>query len=514
MNDFNNFSAPADSLGRILGVANGFSKYSDDMLAKMISDLGLSADPNAYRFCRDHYKANKLDSIKLDELYFIDGLVKASGNLVANLSITELYSDSKDMIDTYNDMLQKNEAVNGTDTPPLTLCTASRLYSEYAKSIGLAQGEENIWAQRSITDGTAFLLVTPADSSADHNDYLAMTDSFFASDTYRANALFSKKIDSRGIAFALCEVSSGIFADIYSIPAMPSEPELSHLVTEAHGLFIIATSKPLIPILSEEARKHGLGCTYFARTVMSDKFSLRDVGRISMQLDTSLILALGNGTRPSSFTLLEEPFVKTANALVDSVLPSVLGAAPLSRITVRSEYIFPESAQSNDSKNTALSAVLGAYRGLVELCVAETEPRISFASSVDTDIRFTSFSENKAPLPKTAEREAKVYLLSYNRRKNGLTEFSSFRQMCERMTKLIQSGRLIAAVSFSDSPEDAIKELGGNMSFEPENSATELISAVKGGFVFASLDDIRTAAYIGRLREETENTEKEPCDEL
>jgi len=81
------YNMPLDSLGRKVGKARGFGRYTNDMLKSLKADLGLFMELDTLIFLRDYYKSNKTDGMLLEELYLFDAIVKGAQEMTANALI-------------------------------------------------------------------------------------------------------------------------------------------------------------------------------------------------------------------------------------------------------------------------------------------------------------------------------------------------------------------------------------------------------------------------------------------
>ena len=160
-------------------------------------------------------------------------------------------------------------------------------------------------------------------------------------------------------------------------------------------MYVIAAKREQVSLLSYLADEFSLSCRYFARGYASNKFTLRNNGSLTLNIDTALILAAGRTHKKNFFYTNEKEFIKTSNAFVKAVLPSVAAGASLCDVTTRAYYRFPKSIENDEQRGECLSAILGAYRAQIELCTAAGKPDIEFSEGADVNAYFASICKPK-----------------------------------------------------------------------------------------------------------------------
>ena len=509
---------PIDSLGRIIGIAQGFGKYSDDMLKVMKAELKLSMGLSALSFVRDHYSKTPNKTISLEEIYYLDALVKEADKLTKNALIYDLYTDTPELASTYSDLLQKHKACVGDDHAPLTLENAASVGALYAQSLGIAP-RNDVYApsETMAAENTAFFILTPFYDNDPEEKYELSARAFFNCEEYKLTAYFKKKIDTRGIAFTLASCAYGIYADIHAIPSVADYPELSALATGEHGRYIIASSKQNIGLLCAVAARYSLRCTYFAKATSTKVFSLRKSQRTSMGIDLSLILALGKGLYRSSFYLSDNAFFKAVNDSADAILPAVASGLALEDIAICSEYSFPVICGNQEARGEALSVILGAYRTQIELCTSATRPVIKYVNETSSSFSFSTRLQNKViAAPLSDSEQSKLFLLSFNRNADGMPNFDSMRAMCRSVWNLISKGSVRYSRAVTNTLSDSLKELENHFVL----SLTETLPIDKNsklsGVILVSDCDIPFALLLGVVSafpsESIELSQKETLD--
>ncbi len=510
-------SYPSDSLGRRIGTVKNFYAYTDQMLLNMRSDLDLFMSLADLRFCRKHYADRAQPSITLSELYLLDEIIKVSRFTAKNSAVTELLTDNDDVRETYDDLFSKHSLLSGDNPFPLSLDTAALISSKYMNRIGvvcngsipasLRPTLERLSARpSSIAANTAFAIVTPLDDM--EGDYVSAVEAFVSDEAVTPSLICAATIGSGGIATTLSSLANGIYADIYSIPDMSDTPELSYLATHQHGRIILAMPRQALPTLAEIAKRYQLSLSYFAKAVVSDKFTLLKRDRTAMQIDTSLIRALGSSLQRGTFDVSGENakyFYSAVDTAVSAILPTVCRETERSRICLATEYTFPERTHES-SLGGSLATVLGAYRVMCELCLADT-PKIGY--SEDEKISFSAEAYAVGQEIQIPDRflspDSYLYLLSFDRHENGLPDFASLRGMCDFYRAEVIARKVKSAKAIDGRLSDTIAEMALDYRFAPAENISDMLSKSFDGIVVESSAPMRIGILLGKVEPNGEN---------
>lgn len=524
---------PTDSLGRRIGVVGGFVSYNDDALIRMINDLNLCMNISDLKFCKNYYYNAKQYNLPLSELYLLDAIAKATRNGASNSALSDIKFETSHAMETYKDLFSKHSDLCGGDPPPLSLSSSALVASKAMKKAGLSPlpaPKLNILRSKNIKlpPETAFVIVLPKDEAEEERYYKNFSD-FLSSENVREKIFSIKEISEKGIAFTLSEMADGIYADIFSIPCIPEQPELSHLATEAHGKIIFALSKQNIPLLTEIASEFSLSLSYFAKAIASTKFILLKRDHISLSLDMSLIRSLGYALHRSeafvgedeAYTNQSQPldiiqrdnmrisiceakfhapcFLGALNTAVDTILPLCASGADIRNISVALKYSFTEN-NSNEQLGTDLSCILGVYRLLCELCVAN-DAIIEYSNATSISLSLVAYTNSyKCIIPnKFSSANTAVYLLSYNADENGIPDFESLRNMLKFYTSLLEVGAIKSARAVRGKLLDALEEMKGNADIVFEKISEGILDREFRGLIVESSIPLDTGILIGSV---------------
>lgn len=493
-------SVPTDSLGRYVGLFRNFSRCSDNFLLDIKSSLGLGMDVSELKLCRSSYLKSMRNDISLSALYLFDEIVKGAKQLSQNQTIADVFFGDKDLIDTYNDLFEKHCLLCGENISPLSLTSAATVASRYMSMIGLPPK-----AQRTevsfLEENTAFSIILPTDELSS-KEYEPLVKKLIFEQDITDRILRLKAIDSRGIAAALSDMAAGIYADIYSIPCMPEHPELSHLATECHSRYIIATKKEDIAQISELAEELELSVSYFAKAISTPIFSLLQREHISFSADIYLLRELGASAAPQSFELgadCRQSFLDAVNSTIDAILPVLAESADLQDVVLSADYSFSTYADKA-ILGASLASILGVYRAVCELCVPNS-CKVRYPNK--TDISFPVNAQRKEGLPKLSSYFSRsfsgVYLLSFNYTKNTLPDFESLRGMCSFIKELSASGAIISARAVNGSVSEALDAMQSTHQIILEESASDILSSNVRGIIVESSIPLKAGILLGSI---------------
>ena len=558
MNNANaNQTIQFDTLGRRKGIAKGFSLYGEGRIAELRDFLQLHMSPSDLAFIRNYYSSKKYSDISFGELYLLDGIVTGARESRENAALTDIYTDDKNIIETYDDLISKHTALCGENFPPLPIDEAAKVCPKYMERIEKAYDcpflphelkRENgrslisvlsdYSAKKELEPNTAFVIITPCGEDCDYKDTL---ESFASSSVFAKYVISAQMVRKTGIAAALAKMTNGIYADIFSIPGLPRVPELSHLATECRGYLIAAMPKYAIEEFSASAAQYGLSAAYFAKAVPSDDILLYKQEHISMRMDTALISALASLTYSKDFHIRKDGrahigylrsqvlmstenltreqiiygstihscdmifspvaaeiktgfFVNSLNAAIDSLLPLIACGIPREDISISVRYEFP------DADGNALASILGIYRTLTELCIsnaAETE----YTDADGIFVSCTAHCGNEhiiLPSSFTAEDNL-VYFLSYDENDNGIPDFEGLRGMFDYVRSLSSSGTIKSARAVSGNLSDALAQASGSYDFERSEGASLLFKGSRRGIIAEVSAPIEHGVLLGKI---------------
>ena len=487
---------------------------SDESIADFKSTLDISMSDEELILCRNYYRDHGRFDIPISTLKLIDTIAEDLRKSPKALAITSLWTDNKDIFETYVDMASKYCAVTHKKNAPLPLSSAPDVADGYSRitrkrapelisisGIGQADGtplfprtDELCRYRTALAPTTAFALLTPTEATTSAA-YLKSVESFVSCDGISDKVILVRKISHGGIISALSEVTSGVLADISVIPEAPADADISIFANAHHGRFIIALTQTNIEFASALAEYYGLAVTYFAKVILGERLVFVPANNIADTIDLPLVRTLASITRtcevrideathssgkPLQLTdgeralsheelllrgnyvysacaslLGDAPFSAALNTALQAVLSIIACGAERSDVSLKLRYTLPEGAPGD-----ALAAMLGIYRVMSELYLSG-ESAVEYTDGAEPSVSVAAFTnaKNLKVIKKLTQEHSGVYLLSFDRTESGMPSFESFRAMCDFYAGCLKDRSVLSASAVNGSLSDALSEM-------------------------------------------------------
>ena len=538
-----------------------FSVLTDDSLESFRDTLGLSMSCEEIRFCRDYYKGKNSAKIALSTLRFLDAISKDAKGSPDNLYITTLKTDHKDIFDSYVDLVKKQSILSHCENRPISLADAPDVANEYAritrkrtpqllsrKDVYTPSGapvfphiDELCRMRLELLPATAFVLVSPASSMSDA-EYLRAVDNFVSCDGLSDKIILARRISHGGIVTALTDVARGVLVDFFAIPDMPEAADLSRLVSDHRGRFILALQKSQIEFASAISEYYGLSISYFAKAIMGERFAFVTANNIKDTVDTPIIRKLshprvelsahikeGAFAPPEAITLTESgsggtervltngsihlfggyvsstraarlgdaPFSAAIQTALGAMLPILSCGVSRSDVWLKLKYTLADSTDS-EALGESLSAMLGIYRVMSELYLSG-ESNVEYTSASEPSISVAAFSDSKnvKVLKKLLREHSGVYLLSFDRNESGMPSFESLRAMCDFYLECLRNKYVLSSAAVVGSIKDTLATMRSEFECRIADSATPFLSRDVYGIIVESSTPLRHGVFLG-----------------
>ena len=218
-----------------------------------------------------------------------------------------------------------------------------------------------------------------------------------------------------------------------------------------------------------------------------------------MSLDTSLILNIGGSGFKSTFNLDGNEYIEAQNMLVDSLMPSLALGSALEDITVSAKYNFSDRYEEV-KKSEALCATLGAYRAMVELCVAASEPTVAYDDIERQKYEFNSICNKSQKLELSdVKSEAYIYLLSYNKNENGTPDYASLRAMSKAAKDMRERDSTLLALPVTSCLRDIVNEILKFLNVGISKTLPFSLDDKLSGIVVLSTEEIKNGLFLGMV---------------
>lgn len=245
-----------------------------------------------------------------------------------------------------------------------------------------------------------------------------------------------------------------------------------------------------------------------------DHSLITDIIDVAASYDkNSLVTAVANRIHNEKFEIDElafcEHFLSTINKLISSMLSFIAYGYDRQLISLCLKYNFPKDADSLTLGN-CLAMILGAYRVTCELCMTDVS-QIARNEYGEVSLSVSPFvGTKKGYMPsKLNANHSKLYLLSFNRLENGMPDFESFRNMCDRYHTLASHGKIKSALAVNGNLRDAINKMEGTCRFIENEKAADILDESFCGILLESYLFPKNAVVLGNVELIPQTTEPE-----
>ena len=521
------------------GTVTDFTRFTPAMLNSMKHDVGLAMSTEQLEELRAYYSKAARRDPTLDELYLLDRLLTLRGHVSS--PIAKLSTDSSTIADTYADLMSKRKALGITSGAP-SIRELQRVPAHYMEMAGkevtsasnymfaiggsakielLLNGCTDILSTRDgsigkvsrkikYTPGSLLTLLprTP-DLTADqfYNNITALLEGPTAA-CVEAGAI----IGELGLIDAVCKFNVGASIDATALPIrQPCAPEA--LCDACHGWVLAVINRAGFTEFSEQAKSLSIPCIVIGSLASGNKLAVKhdkfnnttwDMNFISSLAPTRQVWLqpqLCDASKPagsiSQFVSDYSMLLATHTAALDSnayltsmatifraMSECVAHGADYSNVCVSVKITLPRAMM-----DTALEALLGIYRALIEYYVPDRDSSIIFDNTCIPTITVAAMAKRPHVNHAEASGNAKyLYLLSPRTNETGLPVFEELRRMWSYVTTAVRRGDVIAATALcSDNIEAEIGRLLDNSTvLEKACAKDEITDSAIGGMLILS----------------------------
>ena len=542
------FNFKTDSLGRRVGLVKNFSRLDDGALLSLKSTYMLSMSLDELATCRDICAKHGSKEMSISALYLLDELASESKKDPKNIAISSFSTDSKDIFETYEDLIKRYSAIQRKSKTMLPISDAFDVASDYAALTGKPVPTLPRLSDISLEDGkkiypvasescknavffsdTVFALISPTREMSDE-EYLALAESFISYEALAENIRFVRKISTGGIIRAISEAGCGVSISPTSLPDMPPIIEPSHLVSEHHGRFIIGLSAAQLDFAKILCESSPLSISPFATATPERKIFIRREDKSPIALDLELVRVLSalcnpavacaqeipskegvttrkllsaNLTRAQKEISLcakelgETPFSSAINTALSAILPQIALGIPRLDIALKLKYGFSERFDEA-SLGADISAALGIYRIMSELYLSG-DHSLEYSSERAPYISVSAIADSPTEKIPTAfcHEHSGVYLLSFARTEESTPNFESFRGMCDFYQKLLNTSCVRSAIAVSGNVGEALASMSGDFECSIKDGAQDICEKNLFGIIVETNAPIEFGVFLG-----------------
>ena len=182
----------------------------------------------------------------------------------------------------------------------------------------------------------------------------------------------------------------------------------------------------------------------------------------------------------TSRKLKNSPYKTASIAVLDAITSLVSKGVAKDTITLSIHYSLLSQTDDPLELGKNFSAILGAYRTMIELCVSDFEPQISYSS---TKRSITVTASAKPPYKKLdnrfAEKESFIYFLPISYDDDGNPDYEKYRYMLKYFYLLFEKDAILSSFSVNENLSSVILNASqrNNISFFEDINSAELSSS-------------------------------------
>ena len=546
----NNTTADKDILLFFSALRERAKKHIENIsLAELFAD-----DKEVKKTLDDLYlKARHINAFKGTRLRLND-LINISSSYLASVGAHTPELFSKGYASETVELLAKNNC----KTADLSLDLSPALPYGYVKE---NKNESQSKNPLHLVHGIELLLINA--NGKDSDEYRASCKKLLADERTNELCLTSDTIGDLGLIGALSKLPCGAYIELDKLFSGEEDASPLKLVTEFSGQLLMVAAHSRGEELKALVEKYGLSAVSVAKVLEHPFLIIVNNGKtaniekpliyrtIRMALPVSLKTeseVFKPTTVNSKFELIrKDGHTEVLNGTASpskNVLLSALSSESVSftdGINIALDSLFLLLARGADRRNAELSfriltsyedmskmlsAILGIYRVMMELCIPDAESKIEFTDTNNkNELLFCSAGvkseKNLANVRDTFSQDSignKLYLFSFNRLNDTtpafMPDFAALRNACDKLYKLIADGKAISVKAFNTSIGKAINEMGcGNFEIIPEGTIPINDSLFMQGFLVETLPHtVLDLPLLGRILDfvpQTDSTEIE-----
>ena len=353
-----------------------------------------------------------------------------------------------------------------------------------------------------------------------------------------------------GIFNILIKERQGVFVNLSNIPEVEKNENgkvvsLISLLSSCIGRHIFTTNYASAPIINRIASAYSLSAIVFAVRNDSRMMTLEAIKNPSFTFDFDFLQALMNfkdhreyifsnennqplGSRQSVFltdnradvrqthraekilnfgkvmasatsrSLISAPHKTASIAVLDAITSLAAKGISKNSITLFIAYSLLGSTDDPLELGKNLAAILGAYRSMTELCVADAERVISYDSK-KRDI--TVLAVAPPPIRKIkssfGEYGTYIYFLPYQYDESGMPDYNEYRESLSFYYSLIEKDNVLSAFAINENLFTILENADLSSSFKPYAELDRSSLCLAHGILFES--DVQLSYQNGLL---------------
>lgn len=379
-------------------------------------------------------------------------------------------------------------------------------------------------AQSNLENAHNTLIIICPTEDMDYAQYCERIDIFTALD--EISAIISSKTIIKapyGIFDILMQETDGVWVNPANISEIEKNEfgaitDLRTMLTSCIGRYVFSTSSASIGILNKIAEQYALKVCIFAVRNQSHTLTLDSTKNPAFSFDFDFIQSIINFKEHREYIFSDEsncligakknvyitsmqgnnkqifpadkilnfkkmitsatareidasPHKSGALTIIDAINALVSKGVAKDTIALSIHYSLLCGTDDSIELGKNLAAILGAYRSMIELCVSDSTPQISYNNKTRSMIALAT--------AKTPQRQIKssftngnthVYFYELKFREDGLPDYNKYRSFLRCFYTMIERDDILSAFSINESLSTTIEAASVNASINPEQS--------------------------------------------
>lgn len=395
-----------------------------------------------------------------NELRMLDEIIRIRKSSSEACRVSSVSTDDALISETYGDFTAKSSYLSNGASHSLSLEEMADIAPKYLNTLGFSarqktSAEENADTRQMplLQPNVALILLLPnGDAEYEAAVRLLLSDPNLYG---RLGPILT--VGEYGIAQTLCKTCTGAFGNLSALT--PEKENAPSALTKAYkGRNILCVYEYLAEYVLASADRCGLRAVHFAKTVPTGKIFFNNFGDLPVCVDMKLINTLTHASNDTEIKIGAEEkavFLSSVDKMTSALLASLASGAKRKDTVMYVSYTVP-SENAENGLSVAASSMLGAYRFLIETCVA-SDTSVTYSSSAP------SFSVNAEILKKTVEVRSsfgapdnKLYFLSLQKGDNGMPDFASLRALCKQAEDIYTDRAVVSASAVNGNLNDVL----------------------------------------------------------
>ncbi len=335
----------------------------------------------------------------------------------------------------------------------------------------------------------AIAMLSPIEECS-YDEYTKSANNFFSAPDVKSHISNYKTVSNYlGLLKLLSTETDGIFVDLSKLSDVKKDENgivttLDPLLFACHGRCVFDITPEDLPTLRSISEKHGLSVTIFATRNDSELFILDKTYNPAFCFKFDFIQSLMNiqSANPYSFTkeadlgpkipvflsdkkdgsiksyyannflaftqtvasasareLKDSPYKTAAITALDAIGTLIAKGTPKSAIKLSIHYTLLSETNNEIELGKNFAAILGAYRTMIELCVSDSNPQISYSVN-KRDITVLASARKQIRRTKNSfdNEESFVYFLPVFYDELGIPDYKKYRETIKFFYSLLE----------------------------------------------------------------------------